>query len=154
MSSEHQIFYSFLGFRSLTIFQTLGLTDQMACQELRSSFFFFNVHIVMETKKGIVPLVSLVVNRYTPGTTSYPCERYQRNFMGVFIIILSFFTLIISVVIDPESPRAGHLESTTGSFGFQDPMAYMAAGMRAVVQDCVNQSFTSAELRTWNMLSR
>ncbi|XP_042216272.1 glycerol-3-phosphate acyltransferase 3-like [Homarus americanus] len=58
------------------------------------------------------------------------------------------------VVICPEAPRAGGVDSPSGSFRFQDPMAYMAAGMRAVVQDCVSQSFTPAELRTWNMMSR
>lgn len=58
-----------------------------------------------------------------------------------------------SVVICPESPRA-EPASPEGSFRFQDPLPYLAAGMRAVVQDCVSKSFTSAELRTWNMLSR
>ncbi|XP_042216275.1 glycerol-3-phosphate acyltransferase 3-like isoform X2 [Homarus americanus] len=58
------------------------------------------------------------------------------------------------VVICPEAPRAGGVDSPSGSFRFQDPMAYMAAGMRAVVQDCVSQSFSPAELRTWNMMSR
>ncbi|XP_069944890.1 glycerol-3-phosphate acyltransferase 4-like isoform X3 [Cherax quadricarinatus] len=57
------------------------------------------------------------------------------------------------VVICPESPRA-ESSSSMGSFSFQDPMPYLAAGMRAVVQDCVSKSFTPAELRTWNMLSR
>ncbi|KAG0718310.1 Glycerol-3-phosphate acyltransferase 3 [Chionoecetes opilio] len=57
------------------------------------------------------------------------------------------------VVICPESPRA-EPASPEGSFQFQDPLPYLAAGMRAVVSDCVTKSFTSAELRTWNMLSR
>lgn len=57
------------------------------------------------------------------------------------------------VVIDPEFPRA-EPGSPDGSFKFQDPLVYLAAGMRAVVSDCVTKSFTSAELRTWNMLSR
>ncbi|KAK8394623.1 hypothetical protein O3P69_005823 [Scylla paramamosain] len=57
------------------------------------------------------------------------------------------------VVIDPESPKA-EPGSPDGSFKFQDPLPYLAAGMRAVVSDCVTKSFTSAELRTWNMLSR
>nr|XP_045596017.1 glycerol-3-phosphate acyltransferase 3-like [Procambarus clarkii] len=57
------------------------------------------------------------------------------------------------VVICPESPRA-ESASSTGSFSFQDPMPYLAAGMRAIVEDCVSKSFTPAELRTWNMLSR
>lgn len=56
-------------------------------------------------------------------------------------------------VIDPESPHAGSY-SHEGSYAFEDAMPYMAAGMRAVVQDCVNKSFSPAELRTWNMLSR
>ncbi|XP_071541456.1 glycerol-3-phosphate acyltransferase 3-like isoform X2 [Panulirus ornatus] len=59
-----------------------------------------------------------------------------------------------SVVICPEAPQVKGFDSTVGSFGFQDSMPYLAAGMRAVVQDCVSRSFTSAELRTWNMLSR
>ncbi|XP_063879298.1 glycerol-3-phosphate acyltransferase 3-like isoform X1 [Scylla paramamosain] len=57
------------------------------------------------------------------------------------------------VVICPESPRAVPA-SHEGSFRFEDPLPYLAAGMRAVVSDCVTKSFTSAELRTWNMLSR
>ncbi|MPC49412.1 Glycerol-3-phosphate acyltransferase 3 [Portunus trituberculatus] len=57
------------------------------------------------------------------------------------------------VVICPESPRAVP-GSAEGSFRFQDPLPYLSAGMRAVVSDCVTKSFTSAELRTWNMLSR
>lgn len=57
------------------------------------------------------------------------------------------------LVICPESPRLGSL-SQEGSYTFEDSMPYLAAGMRAVVQDCVNKSFSPAELRTWNMLSR
>ncbi|XP_042891966.1 glycerol-3-phosphate acyltransferase 3-like [Penaeus japonicus] len=57
------------------------------------------------------------------------------------------------LVICPESPRAGST-SPTGKFEFQDSLPYIVAGMRAVVQDCVSKSFSSAELRTWNMLSR
>ncbi|XP_068250549.1 glycerol-3-phosphate acyltransferase 3-like [Palaemon carinicauda] len=58
-----------------------------------------------------------------------------------------------SAIIDPESPHAGSY-SNEGSYAFEDAMPYMAAGMRAVVQDCVNRSFSPSELRTWNMLSR
>lgn len=57
------------------------------------------------------------------------------------------------VVICPESPRADP-SLQAGTFGLQDSLPYLTAGMRAVVQDCVSKSFTSAELRTWNMLSR
>ncbi|XP_069976392.1 glycerol-3-phosphate acyltransferase 3 [Penaeus vannamei] len=57
------------------------------------------------------------------------------------------------LVICPESPRAGS-SSPSGKFEFQDSLPYVVAGMRAVVQDCVSKSFSSAELRTWNMLSR
>lgn len=57
------------------------------------------------------------------------------------------------MVICPESPRADPSLSQ-GTFRIQDSLPYLTAGMRAVVQDCVSKSFTSAELRTWNMLSR
>ncbi|XP_037795805.1 glycerol-3-phosphate acyltransferase 3-like [Penaeus monodon] len=57
------------------------------------------------------------------------------------------------VVICPEFPRADP-SLQAGTFGLQDSLPYLTAGMRAVVQDCVSKSFTSAELRTWNMLSR
>lgn len=57
------------------------------------------------------------------------------------------------LIICSESPSAGSV-SATGSFTLQDAVPYVTAGMRAVVQDCVLTSFTKAELRTWNMLSR
>lgn len=61
--------------------------------------------------------------------------------------------LHLRVVICPESPQA-EPAPPDGSFKFQDPLPYLAAGIRAIVSDCVSKSFTSAELRTWNMLSR
>ncbi|XP_027220637.1 glycerol-3-phosphate acyltransferase 3-like [Penaeus vannamei] len=57
------------------------------------------------------------------------------------------------LVICPESPRADP-SLHPGTFELHDTLPYLTAGMRAVVQDCVSKSFTSAELRTWNMLSR
>ncbi|CAL4061621.1 unnamed protein product, partial [Meganyctiphanes norvegica] len=59
-----------------------------------------------------------------------------------------------NVVIDPEAPRAPLSSSTPGQFSLEEPMPYLAAGMRAIVQDCIGKSFSPEELKTWNMLSR
>ncbi|XP_071541457.1 glycerol-3-phosphate acyltransferase 3-like [Panulirus ornatus] len=57
------------------------------------------------------------------------------------------------VVICPEAPRA-EPASPPGSFSLQDTIPYLMAGMKVVVHDSIRKSFLSAELRTWNMLSR
>ena len=59
------------------------------------------------------------------------------------------------VVICPESPKTNHGNDIhTGEYQLHETMPYMAAAVSAIVSDCVSRSFTSEELRTWNMLSR
>ncbi|KAA0189723.1 hypothetical protein HAZT_HAZT006303 [Hyalella azteca] len=39
-------------------------------------------------------------------------------------------------------------------FSLDAPMVYLSAGVRAIVDNCVNSSFSREQLKTWNLLSR
>lgn len=50
----------------------------------------------------------------------------------------------------PESPCSGEIRR----FLLEAPMVFAAEGMRAILDDCVNSSFSPEQLKTWNLLSR
>lgn len=45
-------------------------------------------------------------------------------------------------------------DQTIPRFPLDAPMLYISAGVRAILDDCVNSSFSPEQLKTWNLLSR